>query len=113
MTTATQDKSEIDELRTELAELRADLRRATKAIHGTVHRPNGGGVAAATGITSGLAALIARLTGNFVSDAVIKRGRIFQRPMERAITGHPVRAALIAVAAAMLFGRYFTKKTRS
>jgi len=108
MTTTTREKSEIDELRAELAELRADLRRATKAVG----RQTGGGLMAAGGITSGVAALIARLAGNFVSDAVIKRGRIFQRPMERAITGHPVRAAVVAIAAAMLFGRYFTK-TRS
>jgi len=108
MTTRTKETSEVDELRAELAELRADLRRATKAVH----RQSGGGFAAAGGIASGLAALVARLAGNFVSDAVIKRGRIFQRPMERAITGHPVRAAVIAVAAAMLFGRYFTN-TRS
>jgi len=105
MRTTTKEPTEVDDLRAELAELRADLRRVTKAVE----RRTGSGFAMAGGITSGLAALVARLAGNFVSDAVIKRGRIFQRPMERAITGHPVRAAVVAIAAAMLFGRYFTK----
>ncbi len=100
MTTKT--TNEIDDLRTELAGLRAEIKSAMKMV-----RRRDGGMA--SGVTHGLTALLARLAGNVLTDAVLKRGRVFERPMQRALVGHPMRAAAVAIAAAVLFGGYFSR----
>ena len=98
----TDTTTELDDLRDEIAELRGELKRAMKMVA----RKSGG---AAGGMSSGLAHQAAQMASDFAADFVIDRGRLLRRPVERAISSHPLGAAVLAVAAAVIFGRYFVR----
>ena len=98
------DTTELDDLRKEIAAVRSELRRAMKMVG----RKNGGAgvIASATG---GLARQAAQMATSFAADFVVDRGRLLRRPVERAISNHPLGAAALALAAIAMFGRYLVR----
>lgn len=93
--------AELDDLRDEIAELRGELKRAMKMVA----RKSGG----AAGMTGDLARQAAQMATGFAADFVVGRGRLLRQPVERAISDHPYGAAALALAAAVMFGRYLVR----
>jgi hypothetical protein len=96
----------LDDLREELAELRAELKRAMRAA-----KPRSGGAVGRVGdrLTHQVAQMATAWATNFAADFVVKRGRLLRRPVEQAIASHPFGAAALALTAVVIFGRYIVR----
>ena len=95
-------RDDIEELREELAELRAEIKRATKLVRARSARDH----APAGSLRHGIARNAARLATNVMSESLSSRAEMLREPIERAITRHPLGTAALGVAATILLQRY-------
>jgi ElaB/YqjD/DUF883 family membrane-anchored ribosome-binding protein len=109
---ASRTTNEIDELREQLDDLRAQLKRLSRAVNDDVQD-------GAAGIASGIAAQVSRLAGDLedtarrtydrVSGTVTENAQQYSRSIEKAITDHPFGAATIALAAGVILSRFLDR----
>ncbi len=99
MTSKSETSEELDNLRQDLAELRADLKGLVRTV--------------TDGRAAGLAQHANHMTGDIEDSARQAYGRLVDgvqqtgQSLERTITEHPFGAATIAVAAGVIIGRLF------
>lgn len=102
----TDTTDDLDDVREELAELRAELKHVMRAAgaksEGGMRRMGGHVARQAAQMATGWAT-------NFAADFVVKRGRLLRRPVEQAIASHPLGAAAVALGAVVVFGRYILR----
>ncbi|HEX9463687.1 MAG TPA: hypothetical protein VGB82_13905 [Alphaproteobacteria bacterium] len=108
---ASKTTSELDELRDELGELRAELKRLMKAVNQDAEDT--------VGVASGIARQVQRIAGDLedtakrtydrLSDSVSEGAQQYGRSIEKAITDHPFGAATIALAAGVILSRFLDR----
>jgi len=104
--------SELDELRDDLAELRAELKRLMKAVKQDADD-------GFSGTASGIAQQVQRIAGDLedtakrtydrLSESVAENAQEYSRSLEKAITDHPFGAATIALAAGVILSRFLDR----
>lgn len=97
---------ELDDLRDEVAGLRADLRHLARRPNGAGRRDEAGNGGLKAGIARHAARVATGVATGVVSDSLANRAHMLREPVERAIARHPFVTGAAALAVTVLLQRY-------